>query len=682
MRRLSLICFAAALTLGLGAGLRDGVDQWVDRTVLPPLDIATGAELRDQSGDLLRAYTVEDGRWRLAVDPDQVDPRFVQMLLMWEDQRFLSHPGVDLRATARAGWQALRQGRIVSGASTLTMQVARLLEDSGTGRLSGKLRQVRVALALERRLTKPQILALYLHLAPYGGNAEGLRAASLMWFGKDPRRLNPAEAALLVALPQGPEQRRPDRNPQAAQTARDRVLARAEAVGLITAEAAVTAQTVPVPTRRRPFPQRAPLLSDRLVADLGPGAIIPTTLDGAAQARVEDLATRVAARGRAEGLSLAILVVDHQSGAIRVAVGSGGYQAGKGDGFVDMTRAYRSPGSTLKPLIYGLAIDAGLAHPETLIDDVPRDFGGWRPQNFDRQFRGTVRVRDALQASLNLPVVSLLDALGPAPLMVAMARAGMAPRLPGGQAGLAVGLGGVGVRLEGVVGLYAALARGGEGVRVSALPGAAAPGRQILSPAAAWHVTDMLSGVTRPANAPRVPVAFKTGTSYGHRDAWAIGYDGRHVVGVWLGRPDGTPVPGAFGADRAAPLVFEVFGRLSRPITPLPPAPPGTLTVSNAELPIPLQRFEDRAGQAAALGPKIAFPPAGAVLEGGSDLLMARVAEGRAPFTWLLDGAPIAPPRRGRDVHMPAPQAGFATLSVIDATGRGDQVQIRIADQP
>jgi penicillin-binding protein 1C len=198
-----LLVLLAAL-LWLGGAARDGVDRWVAATVLPPLAVETSVEVLARDGRLLRAYTVADGRWRLAVTPGDVDPRFIALLLAFEDGRFADHAGVDPRALLRAGWQSLRAGRVVSGGSTLTMQVARLIEDSGTGQLAGKLRQMRLALALERRLTKPEILALYLHLAPYGGNIEGLRAASFAWLGKEPLRLTPAEAACSTPTPPPP----------------------------------------------------------------------------------------------------------------------------------------------------------------------------------------------------------------------------------------------------------------------------------------------------------------------------------------------------------------------------------------------------------------------------------------------------------------------------------------------
>ena len=294
------------------------------------------------------------------------------------------------------------------------------------------------------------------------------------------------------------------------------------------------------------------------------------TLDKTLQTKLERLAADVVA-GRGERLQVAIVVADHASGEMLASVGSAAFQADRRAGFVDMTRAIRSPGSTLKPLVYGLAFDEGLAHPETLIDDKPTDFNGYRPQNFDRQFRGTIRMREALQESLNIPVVALTDALGPAKLLAALDKAGVRYHLPGGQPGLAIALGGIGVSLEDMVQLYAAIARGGVALPLThRITGERPEGQRVLSAASAWQVGDILAGLAPPPGAPENRLAYKTGTSYGHRDAWAIGFDGRHVIGVWMGRPDGTPVPGAFGADLAAPVLFQAFARLKRNLDPQP----------------------------------------------------------------------------------------------------------------
>lgn len=673
--------FALALGLFIAAAARDRLDAWVDATDLPVTLTETSVEMRDREGQLLRAYTVGDGIWRLGTSVDQVDPGFVSMLLRYEDKRFFDHAGVDPRALLRAAAQAFRHQRLISGGSTLTMQVARLLEDGPTGRWSGKLRQMRVALALERCLSKERILSLYLTHAPYGGNLEGVRSAAFAWFGKEPMRLTPAQAALLVALPQAPETRRPDRAPEAARIARDRVLARMVRQGALDPAEARSAATERLPTAMRAFPQLAPHLSDRLrTADPAlrrHDLTLDARLQGTMERLVEDAARRAGNR-----VSAALLVADHRTGRILASVGSPAYDdAGGRQGFVDMTRAVRSPGSTLKPLIYGLAFDQGLVHPETLIHDGPVRFGSYAPRNFDGRFRGDLRVREALQLSLNIPVVRLTDELGPGRVMAALRRSGAAPQLAGAP-GLAISLGGVGLTLADLVQLYAALPQGGQGPALHAR--AAGPDRQperLISPVAAWQVGDILSGLAPPEGAPPGALAYKTGTSYGHRDAWAIGYDGRHVIGVWLGRADGTPVPGAFGGDLAAPVLFEAFGRVKSGFDPLGPPPVATVIVSSAELPEPLRRFRPRDALFTEPegAPRVIFPPDGARLAlSAGDALTVKLRGGVLPYTVLADGRPVMAGLRDREVDVPGLGPGFSTLVVIDAEGRSDRVQVRL----
>ncbi|MCI2399781.1 penicillin-binding protein 1C [Aliiroseovarius subalbicans] len=677
MRR-TLLALALALTLGEVSAAR--LEAWVTSAELPPLTVDTSVEVLDRHGDLLRAYTVDDGRWRLAVTADQVDPGFTRMLIAYEDKRFHRHRGVDPIAMTRAVAQALWHGRVVSGGSTLTMQVARLLEDGPTGRWDGKLRQIRVALALERRLSKEDILTLYLNRAPYGGNLEGIRAATRAYFGKDPRRLTPAEAALVVALPQSPETRRPDRFPTNAQAARARVLARMEAAGVISGETLVTARRDPVPTRRIPLPNLAPHLADRALAEAPGLAAHSLTLDGDLQTRLEALAARAAADHGAK-LSIALMVADHRSGEVLASVGSAGYRADTRQGFVDMTRALRSPGSTLKPLVYGIAFDDGLAHPETLIEDRPTRFGSYAPENFDGAYRGTIKVRDALTQSLNIPVVALTQAIGPARLMAHLRRAGVRAQLPGqAPAGLAVALGGIGVTLEDLTALYASFADDGRAVALSHRIGAPrSVGAKVLSPEAAWQVGHILSDMPAPPNAPRNRLAYKTGTSYGHRDTWAIGFDGAHVVSVWMGRADGTPVPGAFGADLAAPILFEAFARLKPTLDRLAPPPPATLLLSHAALPEQLRHFQPRDAVFAVHNrPELAFPPNGAVVATQGAALVARVDQGLPPFTWLANGTPVLVGSMSRQAVLPLAAPGHVTLSVIDATGQAARAQIEL----
>lgn len=668
----SLLVLAVLLAAAMVA-----LDRWVAATELPPLEIETSVEVLARDGRLLRAFTVADGRWRLAVDPARVDPGYLAMLLAYEDHRFYRHRGVDPWALARAGFLSVRYGRRVAGGSTLTMQVARLLEDGATGTWRGKVRQMRVALALERVRSKEQILALYLQLAPMGGNLEGVRAGSIAWFGKEPDRLTEAEAALLVALPQAPTTRTPDEHPEAAREARDRVLARAAAAGVITEEAATAATREALPTTRRPFPSSAPHVADRLRAADPDVPVHRTTLDADLQAALEALA-RGALVDLPAPATLALLVADPDSGAILASVGSADYTSDARRGFVDMTQALRSPGSTLKPLVYGLAFSDGLAHPETLLNDRPEDYGGYAPQNFDGVFRGPVTARFALQTSLNLPVVALTEALGPARLLAAMRQAGVAAVVPGDAPGLAVALGGVGVSLEGLVQLYAAIARGGEARGLSVVAGDVAPlPLRLMTPEAAWHVADVLAEVPRPAGSPDEPLAFKTGTSTGHRDALAIGFDGAHVVGVWVGRADGTPVPGMYGVEVAAPVLFEVFARLGGTVA-LPPAPPGTLRVaSNAALPEPLRQFGART-VVVEDAPRLTFPPDGAALAPLAGGIPARVERGTAPFSWFADGAPVVVGSYEREERLELVGPGFVTVSVVDAEGRGARVRVEM----
>lgn len=679
-RGLGRLAIAAALLLLGAATARDALDDWIDTTALPPLIAESSPEVLARDGTLLRAYTVSDGRWRLHATLEEVDRRYVDMLLAYEDKRFRSHPGIDWRASLRAVAQALRHGEVVSGGSTLSMQVARILEDGTTGQWQGKIRQVRVALAMERRLGKKAILELYLNRAPFGGNLEGVRAAALAYFGKEPRRLTPAEAALLVALPQSPERRRPDRAHEAATAARGRVLDRMVGKAVLTAAEARAALRDPIPDRRRDFPALAAHLSDRLLAQSPIGTRYPTTLDGRLQAALEALAAQ-AAREIGPRISVAILVADHRSGEILASVGSAGYQEDRRAGWIDMTRADRSPGSALKPLVYGLAFDQGLAHPETLIEDRPMAFGSYAPQNFDNRYRGTIRLADALRQSLNIPVIQLTEALGPERLLAHMKRAGMQPKLPRGRPGLAIALGGLGVTLQDLTQLYAGIARGGASVRLFAAQGRAQPTpRRILSPEAAWQVTDILAQLPPPPGASHGPMAWKTGTSYGNRDAWSIGYDGRHVVGVWIGRADGTPVPGAFGAVTAAPLLFASFDRLKGRRDAFPPPPPAVLQVPNEALPGPLRHFASRSAVLSTVSPsapKLAFPPDGAELETGGNLVV-KLRDGQPPFTLLANGAPLATGLRRREARFDWSAPGFLKLTVIDARGETARASVRV----
>jgi len=650
----------------------------------------------DRNDQLLRAFTTTDGRWRLPVEVADVDERYLAMLMAFEDKRFYHHGGVDMRSLARAAWQLARHRRIVSGASTLTMQVARLVEGRYERSGSAKVRQIVGALRLERHMTKLQILTLYLRLAPFGGNIEGVRAASLAYFGKEPRRLSVGEAALLVALPQSPEWRRPDRNHHAARIARDRVLQRAVEEGVITPAEAERASHERVPTGRRPFPQLAPHLSEAEVRADPVLSVHRLTIDGGVQRTLETLAEEQT-RLLGQKLSAAILAVDHTTGEVIAHVGSAGYLDGTRAGAVDMVSAVRSPGSTLKPFIYGLAFEAGLAHPETLIEDRPVRFGSYAPKNFDEDFHGTVTVRDALAQSLNIPAVKVLSAVGPGKLAGRFRKVGVEALFPDkGQPTLAMALGGVGLTLRDVTALYADLARGGDAVQlvhrradVSAAAKALLHGKQparerLLSPLASWYVSDILKDAPPPLNARAGRFAYKTGTSYGYRDAWAVGFDGKYTVAVWVGRPDAASTPGLTGRLAAAPILFDAFARLGDRRTPLAEAPAGALRVTGSELPPPLKRFREGGAEPEAgpfLEPRvvISFPPDRSEVETEvGDPLLLKASGGVLPLTWLVNGAPIISDPRTRHVVWQPDGNGFVKLSVVDAKGRVDRVTVRL----
>ncbi len=689
----SHLIFAGLLSVVLllnAAGFQ--LTQFLKQLGPPPLgeNLTYSTLVVDRDGKLLRPFTTKDGYWRLPVSVGDVDQRFLAMLLAYEDKRFYNHRGVDLLAAGRASLQAVWNGRVVSGGSTITMQVARLLEPRPKRRFSDKLAEMVRAIQIEQRLSKTQILNLYLSLAPYGGNIEGVRAASLAYFGKEPKRLSTAEAALLVALPQAPEVRRPDRAPDAARAARDRVIARLAKAEAINGDQAAAAQIEATPAGRKQFAMLAAHLGERLAKHATEGALIRTTISRELQSALEILA-RERAVAFGSGVSAAIVVVDNASGEVRAHVGGVGFFDVARAGQLDLAMALRSPGSTLKPFIYGLGFEDGLIHPQTLIDDRAIRYGAYAPENFDDSFHGTVTVREALQQSLNVPALEILEVVGADRLLARLRNARINLVLPADAApGLAVGLGGAGARLTDLAVLYASLARGGESVQLLWRPqenSSAPEPRRLLEPQAAWMVSDVLLGAPVPQNSKSGSIAFKTGTSYGYRDAWAVGFDGATTIAVWVGRPDGSAVPGLIGRIAAAPILFEAFQRVSARRVPLPPPPEGVILTATAELPAALQRFRPHglpeiASAGGGDGPlAIAFPPDGARVDLQNDdnaALALKALGGVPPFTWLADGVPVVTMEPRREAQWESPGRGFARLSVIDAEGATATAMVRV----
>lgn len=656
----------------------------LDVALPPPLERAyvVSPVVVDKDGAWLRAFTTREGKWRLAARLNEIDPEFQRRLIAVEDKRFWFHPGVDPLALSRATLTWARSGRITSGGSTITMQLARLIEPRPRT-VPSKLIEIIRAVQIERRLSKRQILSAYLTIAPYGGNLEGVRAASRAYFRRDPQGLSDAEMALLVALPQAPEARRPDRRPEAAVASRDRVLRKFVALGLTTPRIAAEARATPAPART-PFPVAADRIAERLARRDRDARVIETTLDGGLQRSLEALVAEHLKRTDGE-TSAALIVVEVEGRAVRASVS--GAERDRAGAFLDMTRAVRSPGSALKPFIYGLAMDDGIAAPETLIEDAPRRFSGYLPENFDRRFHGEVRMFEALQHSLNLPAVATLQKVGAARFEAALTSAGARPRFPRRrleEPGLALALGGVGLTLEEVTTLYAALGDGGVARPLTYVEGPQWRVSRLMKPESAGKILAILARSPMPqGRAPSAlidgapQIAFKTGTSYGFRDAWAFGVGGGYAVGVWTGRPDGAPRPGATGRAESLPLLFSVFDRLNSTGAPSMP----TMTVEQTA---PGQRRLREKDET--LDPVILFPPDAAdvlVTEYGDASRGVALAArgGRAPLVWYAEGVRVAEEESsGRAIWRPT-TPGFHEVIVVDAEGRRARSRIRVRAQ-
>jgi penicillin-binding protein 1C len=634
----------------------------------------------DHRGAWLRALPVEDGRWRVRADLQRTDATFQKRLIAVEDARFRRHLGVDPLALLRAVGSAVVHGRATSGASTLTMQTARLLEPRPRNLASKLIEMVRAA-QLEARLTKDQTLALYLTLAPYGGNLEGVRAASLAYFGHEPTSLTDGEQALLIALPQSPEARRPDRRPEAARAARRAVLDKMVRARVLTEAAGSEAEAEPLP-RRSSFPALAWHAAGELaLAAPADQPSVVSTIDADLQTRLEPMAAAVAA-SQGPDVTAAILVVQIKGRAVRALVGSAGRE--RPGGWIDLTRAIRSPGSALKPFIYAFAFDDGALAPDTQIDDAATRFADYQPENFDHVFHDKVTAREALAYSLNVPAVATLEKIGPDAFAARLESGGVRlvrPKTAIKSSGLALALGGAGITPRDMAVLYAALGDGGVAkplafTEVEARARERVGGTRIVRPEAAAQVLDILREAPGPrGRAPSAltkggpAMAFKTGTSYGFRDAVAAGVVGGYAIIVWTGRADGGARGGLTGRDAALPLLFDVADVINAPaLAPRPIAPKAA--------PGALQRL-----QQASEGPRLIFPPDGATVQVDSVGPHARglvMAAGGENLTWYVAGERLAvDPVSGKVVWRPA-APGFYRLQVVDDRGRRASARVRI----
>ncbi len=521
-----------------------------------------------KDGEHLRSFTNQKGEWSYPVSLAEISPRYLEALLTYEDRWFWWHPGINPLALLRATGQLLKHKKIISGGSTITMQVARLL-DPHQRTLAGKLKQMFRALQLEWYLSKSEILTLYLNLAPFGGTLTGVQAASFAYLGKPAHTLSYAEAALLAILPQSPTRCRPDLRPHEAETARNKVLDRLAKFKVWSPTTVTEAKVELVSNQWYAQPLSAPLLSQRLKSQILPGQPLTTTLDYQLQRGLE---TKLASfiSELPERTSVAILVVENAGLQVRAYVGSANFLDANRFGQVDMITAQRSPGSTLKPFLYGFAIEAGLIHSESLLIDAPQSFGDYRPNNFESGFSGPVSARVALQKSLNVPAVDLLNRLTPEVLVARLRQGGLTLSLPNyARPNLAIILGGASTSLEALVSVYTALARQGLSGKLRLTESDPLINRRLLQAGTAWIIREILEHNSRPDLPEEIlqlstarQLAWKTGTSYGFRDAWAIGVTDRYTIGIWVGRPDGTPMPGYYGAITAAPILFNVVDGL------------------------------------------------------------------------------------------------------------------------
>ncbi len=488
-----------------------------------------------------------------------------------EDKRFFHHHGVDPIALFRASVQNILSGRIVSGASTISTLVIKLTGEPRPRNLFTKCIEAFRALQMEQIRTKKEIMEQYLNRAPFGSNLIGIAAAARRYFGKKPRDLTLAESALLMGVPQSPSRLRPDRYPGRSRERMSHILERMEEGGLISEEEKQEALKQPIMAGFHSLPGSAPHFCDLIVSKYQGEKTVRTFLERELQKMVEETLKKDSGSRSAAGITGGAVVIIHvPSGEVRALTGSPDYE-NPISGQVNCAVSPRSPGSTLKPFIYGLAFDRGLGTPETILADVPTAWSDYRPENFDGSFRGPVTVRSALTDSLNVPAVGVTKRLGVQELLQLLRQAGLTTLdKPAGHYGLGIAIGDGEVTLLDLTNAYAGLARGGVFIPyrliVSDEP---LNRRRLFSPGAAWLITDILRNKNRRASPDNIPIAstcpefaWKTGTSNGYRDAWAIGYTPEYAVGVWIGNPNGAPVQDLIGSTMAGPVLKDIFRRL------------------------------------------------------------------------------------------------------------------------
>ncbi|WP_414040982.1 transglycosylase domain-containing protein [Acidithiobacillus sp. M4-SHS-6] len=601
-----------------------------------------GRIIYDRHGHVLSLFLSRQQQWAFATPARQISPVMRQMLIAIEDRHFAWDPGIDPFAIIRAVGQMIMAGHVVSGASTLTMQVARMLHPAPRT-LPVKILEALQAVSLYEHYSKSAVLGMWLSLAPEGGNIQGIEAAAHAWFHQSPRTLGPAQAVFLVMMVRNPNQLNPLTHPRTALATRNQILREARRQGVISQAALERALATPLPHRLYPMP----LLSPQAVSALPSGT--RTSIDASMDRAVATIAQHALAQ-MAPTESIAIMVVSLKSRGIR-AIYSGDWGNMQRDGFIDMTRAIRSPGSALKPFLYGLGFEAGLLRPSTNVADFPSNFGAYEPNDYNDRYLGVVTATTALRRSLNVPAVDLMEAYGPLRFAAHLRAAGAPLLLPyGANPALPLALGGAGISMRRLLALYAGLADGGVVERLHLIAGQHRPARRLLSPYAAEEVTAILNRPF-PFGGPS-GIAWKTGTSAGNRDDWAIGYNHRYAAAVWIGRPNGAALPGDT-ALAAIPILAQVFSIL----------PGQPIGVHPETRPLTLQRLP--------MGTllEIASPAPGGTLTVGEPVSI-RIIGGDRPLHFLLDGRPLPSNPALRSVEWTPTVAGFYHLSVLDANGQ------------
>jgi penicillin-binding protein 1C len=671
--------------LGLALALIIGID------LLFPPNLArfkdTSAVVLGDDKSLLHVFQTSDEKWRLKTDFKEVDSRYITFLIAREDQRFWYHWGIDPLAIIRAVFQMIRMQKVISGGSTLTMQTARLLEPRPRTVTSKLIEMIRT-LQLECHYSKRQILSMYFTLAPFGGNIEGIKAASLAYFEHLPKSFTPGEAALLVALPQSPSKLRPHIFPMRAEKARYRILASMLNRKILNQEEFKIAVAEPLPKQRAEFSRLIPHLSWRLHQAYPGLNIHHTTIIKEIQLLSENV-VRSTLTSLSPQANIAVLVMDHAENKVRAYVGSSDFFNEKKDGQVDFICAYRSPGSTLKPFIYGLAFEEGLVNPNSLILDDRVRFGIYSPGNFDKEFRGMVTVREALQLSLNVPAVSVLNQLGSLRFLGTLKAVGVDAKFKdqSTKPTLAIALGGLGMTLEQLVMLYGGLARGGivKRLRYSTLD-KNIMGYSLLSERSVDQVTQILKHDNRETGSFQRPlsISFKTGTSYGHRDAWAIGYNANFTVGIWIGHPAGSSMGQGTGQSLAVPILQKIFQFLPKNQSKNIQTQP-TIKLNSAHLKLRSNKYASSQKEILRVQnlPKLLFPihettiEREKTLQGGYKALPFKVSGGTRPYTWVINGRPETPSWQHKYDWLPG-EPGFHTITVIDAEGKAARAHIEL----